>query len=448
MVRRDNQVQLTPLTDVSSMPKSSRTLAPDNAAGRRRKTVVFNADALLECLADACSRECAAHARGEARWTAATHASRRPERLDADVREQLLALLKAFCDAAQPAGGLLLDALNEPADLHALRAAAQANLLQGDVQPKLLIKVRAGRPVDLRIAVAALHFFRLTLARSDLTLQHIGGTETERQQAVKRIERALVAASDGLPHSVYEGLSRRASETAGYSYIMRSTHVHYGGLREFVDPLGLRRMQLLRTTRYTPVRLNAFAGRLAPHKAYEWYDWNHVVSVRLFVRPVGDASSARVELPLQRSIDESQGVIRIDIDPTALPAQLELLVVPAGGVAETAVSPLEITWEEEIVLNPADRDIVAWYSPVDGLDIEFDSQLTERLLVSAGDSPGLRRTALGWRLDRTLMPREVLAVRMRPRELPAHAAMQLGAGGEWPVSLAPGVFGGQLEPSR
>lgn len=396
---------------------------------RQRKTVRFDHRLLSQRLDDAVEAECRRLAAGSAGWVGTAGAGGGQRLSGAQVREGLLALLKAFCDAAQPAGGLPLDDRGDPADLPALRAAGQANARQADTEPKLLAKARAGRPVDLRIAVAALHFFRAVLERPRLGLADIGGTENERLEAVQRVERALEVGHVALPASVFEALRRRAHETAAYPQILDDVRVHYGDLREVTDERGHRRFWITRTSRYVPVRLAGFADRLMPTGTFEWHEWVRMRSARLWVCPRSGtgALGTPVELPVQRTLDHDAGIFRFEVDRVAAADRLHHLVIAPAGAGQPAP---EIVWVDEISFNPADRDILVWYAPVLRLRVSVDETLAQRLAVVVGDSPGVLGGDQAWTLDRTLMPREVIAVRLRARELGPRHLRLMGASGE------------------
>ena len=473
------------------MPPLSSPATPQ----RRRRTVQFDNERFAARIEEALAAELRALAAGAPRWMD------RPADGGAPVREtalrQLLALLRAFCDAALPAGGLPLDRTGGPRDLAALRAAARRLARAGDTAPKALDKIRAGRPVDLRIAVALLHALRFALGQPRLQLPDIGGLESERLRLARRIEHALQAAAHDLPASVATALQRRAAETAGYTYLMDEVQVHYGALQMEVDALGLRRLRLQRTIRYVPLRLAGFQGRLAPARTYEWHHWNRIGEARLEVqvlntpaadgvgdgagdgsdggagvgaRVLGDGRADRhgadgpddgaaesgrdrvaegvaegvaagtadgwaIELPLARRLLPDQGVFVIEVDPAADPALLQRLVLPAAGHPGPL---LAVQWREELRLHVADSDGLAWPAPLSGLSIEFEPGLADRLEIAVGDSPGLQRTDRGWRLDRSLMPRELVTVRLRLRGLDPSLPMRLGAGGECPAATGAG----------
>ncbi len=423
------------------------TSPPRSTPQRQRRTVQFDAVAFAARLDEAVLREADALALGRPCWSEPSATSGEPPSPpEAEaLRRRLHALLRAFCDAARPAGGLPLDATGAPRELEGLVAAGRERARDREAMPKALDKIRAGRPVDLRIAVALLHAMRFVLGQPRLQLADLGGTESERLRAARRVERALHLATHELPASVGAALQRRAAESAGYTYLMDDVHVHYGGLREEVDVLGLRRLRLVRTMRYVPLRLAGFSGRLTPIKAYEWHEWNHVGEVQLTVQTLaggpGRGSGAAMpsappfELPLVRRLHHERAVFTIEIDPHADPALLERLVLPEAG---TPGPLLAVQWREELFFNVADRDILVWYSPVGSLEVEFEEGLADRLDIALGDSPGLVRSARGWRLDRSLMPREVVAVRLRLRGLDPRLPLSLGAGGECPAGREEG----------
>jgi hypothetical protein len=328
------------------------------------------------------------------------------------VKDQLLALLKAFLDAARPAGGLKVDSTGCPQHLDRLLAAGFANARGGDSAPKLLAKVRAGKPVDLRLAEAALAFFRCVLDRPAMALEHLGAVETQRLHAVRRVEAAIRDVRDELPASVYEGLRLRAEEAAAYAAMFDEVVYEYRDLQLFVDVRGAHRVRLLRVNRYRPVRLTSFAGVLRPVRAYEWHEWTHVESACLSIRLLDDQGRRVQEIrpPVCKRVDAERGVVMFEIEPEAQ-ASLRpwLTIAPAG----PALHGHEVEWQETMVFNAADRDIVVSYQPMHRPRIVFDDAAHPGFRFHVGDSPGLRRVADGWQLDRTLMPREVLAVRFR-----------------------------------
>lgn len=411
------------------------------AATRRRNTVQFDDAQLQRCLDEAVALERRRIDAGAPRFTEpaaapATAGRRAVAAQGQSVREQLLALLKAFCDAAQPAGGLKLDAANEPAELPQLLEAGRRNARAGDCLPKALDKVRAGRAIDLRIAVALLHAFRLLLERPALTLAALGGTESERLRTVRRLERALGAARDDLPQAVFEALRLRADETATYSYMIHDAQVQYRWVGEETGADGVRRLRVQRSIRYTPLRLHAFPARLAPSQSYEWYQWSQLAQVRLrlHVAPAPGRRRRSVELPLVRRLLPGQGVFRVEVDPRADASLQAMLVVDGSGAGER--QPV-LEWQEEMLFNIADRDILVWYQPVHGLSISADGALLSRLHFAVGDSPGLQPTAAGWQLDRALMPREVVAVRFWRRDLDDDAVLRFTPGGALRVAGEP-----------
>lgn len=404
---------------------------------RLRKTVTFDAAIVGSRMAEAIDAERDRARREEpCAWIA-------PRDLGgaADDREfvqaHLLAGLKAFCDAAQGAGGLPLNDLLEPRDLPGLIERGRRNAECGECKPKVMERIRQGKPVDLRVALALLHFFRHSLRRPALGLVDLGGMESARARAMRGVERALTATQLRLPPGVFESLSRRAFEVAGYSYVLEDMRVQYANLRAEVDERGVMRLYMRRTTSYRPLRLHAFPGRLMPVRAYEWHEWSHVRSARLFVRVAAGSDGAQVsgptpsmELPVVKRLDASRGLVLFEVDPATPEAQLVPLVVqPADADGPRPA----IAWEEEIVLNAADRDIVVSYQPVAALEVEVTRDLAGEVLVSVGDSPALLPGETSWRLGRALMPREVVAVRFRLRRMPEAAAFALSPSGEWSV---------------
>ncbi len=343
-------------------------------------------------------------------------------------REPLQALLKAFVDAALPAGGLPLDTEGRPAQLAALIAAGRENARNGECNPKLLGKVRRGAPIDERIALAALHFFRLALDTPALALEHIGGMESQRLAAVKRASETLNALRDAVPASVLEALQRKTEETAGYAQLMVDGCYRYASPEPFLDAHGMLRLRLHCHTSYRSLRIAGFAGELRPIRAYEWHEWNHIESASLHIEVCdeqGQPVAPAIEPKLRRRVDEALGYYFIEIDPHALGAERSALRTGLPGRQH------RVHWTEVKVFNAVDRDLLVNLHPMNRLCIQFDEQAHPELELRVGDSPGLLRTADGWQLDRTLLPREVLNVRLRLRAVDLAHPEALGASGEW-----------------
>jgi hypothetical protein len=411
------------------MPRSS---APTSSGRTRQRNTVLLMHALFQArLEEAVGVELQRAAQGLPVFTDAAERMSRGRATASDVADDLRAALKAYLDAARPRGGLLLDAVGQPVDREALLQAGRANARACETMPKFLTKVRSGRAVDFRLAEAALHFFREVLQRPALNLEHIGAVESHRLRATQRITETIHRVRADLPASILDGIVRRAEATAAYAWLFDSMHVSYRNLVHQVDANGVHHTRLTRVTRYQPVRLVPFPGQLRPRRLYEWYEWHRYESASLSVRVLDLQRGAHQELrlPVVKRLDEQTGVIVIEVDSSADPELLKALVVPGNG---SALRLHQVEWEESMVLNAADRDIVVnTYSPLNGLEIEFDSAANPAHEMQVGDSPGLLRTPRGWKLDRTLMPLEVLAVRIRLKCMSALEATRLSPSGEW-----------------
>ncbi len=434
---RWHHLQLTALTE-AFCPGVARLLKPLPKPRRARRTVEFDAARFNAALDQAVSAEIARLSLPAAQGVTGLPAMGRavPTALKRqDTRYHLLALLKAFCDAALPAGGLPQDEFGDVLDLPTLLRAGQELARQGQMAPKLLEKVNAGRAVDQRMGLAALQFFRTVLQRPRLTLQDIGGAESDRLRTVRRLERAIGIAQAELPRSVYEGLRNRAEETAGHAYIAIDVHVHYGWTGKQVDPHGMQRMSLTRTQRWRPLRLHSFGAQLTPTKFYECYQWTQVCEARLRVANAiaGGGVGPFFDIPVVRRLVPDKGIFCIEPVADLAPDLRRLLMVQGAG-ADT--EPPLVEWQEKLLFNPADRDILVWYYPVHGLRVSFDAELLHHMTVNLGDSPGLVEESGAWRLDRTLMPREVLAVRFRMQGLDLRRLEKVGASGEWVAETA------------
>lgn len=405
-------------------------MSDNKVATRQRRTVNLEAAAFMAALDTAMRRQQRCHEHGEPLLVdeplPARNAAARVERW----REPLLALLKAFLDAARPAGGLTLNAQGEPQDLPALLAAGRLNATQGECNPKLLVKLRSGKPVDERLALAALQFFRIALARPALALEHIGGVESQRLLAVKRVAAKLESLREGMPAIVLDGLRRRAEETAGYAAVMDDACYEYSGVQPFVDAQGVLRVRLSRRFTYRPLRLASFPGFLYPRTAYEWHEWTHIEHSHLRIELL-DAQGQLVQVmqpPLRRRVDDDQGFYVVEIEPEALSELRPLLVTEAPG---PGVRQHRVTWTESLVFNAIDRDVLVNLIPTNRMRVLFDAAAYPELQLRVGDSPGVETMPGGWRLNRTLMPREVIAVRIRLSELADADPALLSASGEW-----------------
>jgi hypothetical protein len=351
------------------------------------------------------------------------------------ARELQLGLMQAFIDAAQPAGGIPLADDGRPARLEALLRAGQENAESGRTQPKVLAKIRAGKGLDLRIAQGVLLFLQHALARPALTLEQMGAVEPERLRALDRVRSALRAARHELPASIADGLWRRAEETAGYGWIHDDVRIEYCNMRHFVAPCGAHRIALLRRQRIRPVRLASHPGRFQPMLAFEWHEWARIGSVRLRVRVLDRHDAVQREALFQtaKRVDAARGFVLVEPVPETSPELPAMLDAARPGGAGPR---LEVVWEIEKIMNAADRDIVVSWWPMNRLHIVFEEAAHPGFVVSVGDAPGLARCTDGWRLDRTLMPREVLAVRMRLAAIDLNHVEGLSPGGEWRGTLA------------
>jgi hypothetical protein len=334
------------------------------------------------------------------------------------VRTQVWSLLKAFIDAARPAGGLNFAADGWPVELEALVARGKANSAQGESESRFERQVRRGGAIDLRLAEAALAALRLLLERPRLQLHEIGAVENHRLRAARRIEAVVHSVSEALPQAVVEGLVRRAEETAGYPWLLDGVEVEYRDLRLGATPEGTPCIRLTRSTRYRTVKLVRFASGLQLSQSYEWHEWSRCERARLFGTAI-DADGRygpRIELPIRKHLCPRRELVVFEVELDGRPDLAELLHSPAVEVAsDQAVREWE--WVEDMVFGAADRDIVVSCYPMHDLRIRYDADANPDFVVAVGDSPGLLAVPGGWRLERTLMPREVLAVRIRWRGL-------------------------------
>jgi hypothetical protein len=413
------------------LPAAKAARPATTTAARRRKTVTLDFTRLQTLLQLAVQRALEQAAQAAPPWLELGAARR-----DAGgAADQLLALLKAFLDAARGAGGLPMDADGRPLHLVHLVAVGRDNAQAGDCRPKLLAKVRLGKPVDLRLAEAVLACLRYVLERPTLTLDDLGAVESHRLKAVQRVEAAIRAGLEELPASVYEGLALRAQEAAGYGVVLDDVVFEYRDFEPFVDVRGVQRLRAVRVQRYRPVRLTPYAGPLRPSRAFEWYEWTPIehMQLRLWLLDADGHRSQAFEPALRKRMDDERGVVVWDIEPAAASAIAPHLQLPAAGGAPYTH---EIEWRETMIFNVADRDIIVGYSPMNRPRVVFDAAAHPELTFKVGDSPGLRPTPDGWQLDRVLMAREVLAVRFRLARMNTEDAQRLSPSGEWLVPPA------------
>lgn len=396
---------------------------------RQRNTLVLQAAAFTGLLETAVDAEAARRARGQPSMCQAVAVFRTPPVSADDIRDELTALLKAFLQARPAVGARPLDAQGWPLGLAAILAQGAALHAQADCNPKLLAKVRSGKPVDLRMAAAALQFFQWVLQRQDLTLDSLGAVESQQLKAVRDTSATLRRVRQDLPASVFSGFEHRAVEAASETTVMQRPQYTYSDLRVLRDERGVWRLHLRRSARFELLRLVPWPGLLRPQMVAEWYEAQRLPAARLRLRLLeADGRVLEEAHPVvRRHLSIDRGLV-FDLSDETLAGLQRLLHLPP---CTEPLPRLEVIWEVDKVLNLADRDVIVSYRPQDGLSIHFDRAAYPDFDVSVGDSPGLQATPEGWRLDRTLMPREVLAVRLRHRALTDAHGWQLSPAGEW-----------------
>lgn len=359
-------------------------------------------------------------------------------------RQQLLALLRALAEAARPAAGLMLDAQGLPQELAGLQARAAEFALAGAPAPRVLRSIRAGTPMDWRLAQAVLVFMRLVLGRPTLRLDELGAREALAQPLLDgQGLGGLQHLRHALPMASLRGLLGKAHEAATHPWVLTDFERDYRQLRLLREG-GRLQIGLERISRYVPVKL---AGFERPHRAahtYEWYEWSRFVSARLWLRHFDSRGSLRGEweLPLRKRLDAHSGLLVFEpIDEQV--DEVRRLFAALAQAAPGRQPRCQFEWREQMRLNPADRDLLVSYCPITSLRVSCEPPPAgaESIQTSVGDSPGLLREGPNrWRLDRALLPREVLAIRLRLASLQPEDALRLGPGGEmaWPASPAPG----------
>lgn len=173
-----------------------------------------------------------------------------------------------------------------------------------------------------------------------------------------------------------------------------------------------------------------------PACAYEWYEWARFTSAELTLRQFDARGRLRHEWPLalQRRLDEARGFIICELAPEQ-PVEVQRLLLQLARAAPGRQPRCQFEWREQMLLNLADRDIVVSYCPITALTLRVED--SAEVIVQVGDAPGLTRQGGQWQLDRALLPREVLAVRLRCAGLTAADALALTAAGELPEARRP-----------
>jgi hypothetical protein len=350
-----------------------------------------------------------------------------PPRRREPRRQQLLGLLQAFQEASRPAGGLPLDDRGRPLELARLRAEGARLSADGAGAERLWRKLRRAEPMDHRLAEAVMHFFRQVLGRPGLELEQLGAVAGERHAALRRIEAAVKAARDDVPAEILGAFVTRATEAAQVSVALADYVRHYGNVRGVVDEHGVARLHLRQTNRYRPVRLVSHAARHPLRLTAEWFQWNRTPVAALCLRPLDAALQPVAEraVPLRKALRD--GFVVVEADPALAPDLAGgLPLQDAAGQARF----WEVEWRLDMVFNAADRDILVNYAPIVRPRVQVEPAALASIHVAVGDSPGLARDANGWLLDRTLLPREVLAIRLRSRAIDDAQASQASPSGE------------------
>jgi hypothetical protein len=209
----------------------------------------------------------------------------------------------------------------------------------------------------------------------------------------------------------------------------------YRDLRLFSDERGLLRIALQRISRYTPFKLVDFERPHRPGLCYEWHEWSRYSEPQLSLRRL-DAKGRpqqQWQLPVAKRLDERLGLVVVEPVPGAMPAEALRLLEDLGRAQPGRTPPCQFEWQERMLINAADRDLIVSYSPIVSLQLRCDPAAQSDFSFSVGDSPGLVQRDGAWYLERALLPREVLAVRMRWKGLSTQQALLASASGEIPA---------------
>jgi hypothetical protein len=350
-----------------------------------------------------------------------------PRARQAGRRQQLAGLLQAFVMAARPAGGIALGPDGRPLALARLLAEGARLAAEGEAAERLWAKLRRGQPMDQRLAEAVLLFFRHVLARPGLQLAELGAVEGERHAALRRLQQAVQAARDDVPAGILQAFVTRAEEAAQAPVALVDYVRRYEQLALSVDDDGVQRLRLTQVNRSRPVRLVPFAAVYPLRVAAEWYQWQRTPQIELRLWPLDAALRPGPErhVPLKKTLRD--GLVWVEVDAQAAPDLVPGLPLQDDSGRDRL---WQVEWRLRMVFNAADRDLLVSYLPLVQPEVQFEPAALALVEVSLGDSPGLQRTPAGWRLDRTLLPREVLAIRLRSRALTEADALRLAPTGE------------------
>lgn len=410
------------------------------AAGRQRRTVHFDAVVLQRLLDDCLRLELQRRQRAQPLclygqplpWLTEACRVGGSEALEPRLARHLLAMLKAFADAARPASGLPLDEQGLPRDLPGLLAEGCRLSLAGAEPPRLLRNVRAGSPVDGRLAQAVLCFFRVFLERPQLSLDDVGACASERLQLARSLGPDFRSGQAGLTEAAVASLLAKSHEALAHPWVLGAFEREYRQLQLLRDERGLLRIALQRISRYTPFKLADFERPHRPGLCYEWHEWSRFSEPQLTLRRLDAKGRPQQQwlLPVAKRLDERLDLIVVEPIPAAIPADALRLLEALGSAPPGRTPPCQFEWQERMLINAADRDLIVSYSPIVSLQLRCDPAAQAEFSFGVGDSPGLVQRDGAWHLERALLPREVLAVRMRWKGLSAQQALQASATGE------------------
>ncbi|WP_077037879.1 hypothetical protein [Pelomonas sp. KK5] len=353
------------------------------------------------------------------------------------LKQHLLAMLKAIVDAARPAGGLEVAVDGMPLDILPIVAAGRHSSLDAAGLPRIVRNIRAGQAVDWRLAQAVLCFFRVFLERPALLMDDIGVREPARQLSSRLLDMTLEQARALLPQSAMDGLLAKSDEVSGHAWLMVDYEIEYRDLQLAMDARGVPRLSMERITRYCYLKLTDLEWPLRTRKTYEWCEWSRYQAPRLTLRHF-DARGRCLkswDVALNKALDEAGGFVRIEM-AAGQPADLQALLGELSRARAGEHGLLQAEWHERLVMNLAGRDTIVCLRPVASLKIGIDPAALRDFVCSVGDSPGLVGGDGQWQLERALLPREVLEVRMRWRGLRPEDALLMSPSGELLADLS------------
>ncbi len=328
------------------------------------------------------------------------------------------AVERALADGRDPRDLMEVEALGIPRDLlKTERADATGEVYFLPPCPRASSK----RPIDFR-QWRAFHEF----ARDHSGIQDLGAWELGIRDAYRKnsaLTQKLRSSARHLPEQVIDAMVDRVNETADYRTLRLESRYTYTILG-IDEEAGFARLNMRRDWQYIPSSLMHFDQLLRPSETFEIYEWNQCTEIRLNILDTRD--NQLYKFPMRRTVLEDRTAFRWEIDLDRCDEARPVL----KGIATEEATRYLVQWSMVLNLNVVDRDIIVSHVPVDRPTIVFNPGSFPEYVMVVGDSPGLKQLNENtWRVLRTIMPREVLAVRFIPRNLQSNDVAKLSFAG-------------------